>query len=58
MEDGNREVQDYLLNTGEVEVEEGHRVVQDFLGVVVVLDIKVELQVSLTPSQDFGKQKY
>ena len=54
MEDGKRELQDYLLNTGEVE--EGHRVVQDFLG--VVLDIKVELQVSLTPSQDFGKQKY
>ena len=49
-------MQDYLLNTEELEVEEGHRVVQDFLG--VVLDIKVELQVSLTPSQDFGKQKY
>ena len=56
MEDGNREVQDYLLNTGKVE--EGHMVVQDFLGVGIVLDIKVELQVSLTPSQDFGKQKY
>ena len=40
MEDGNREVQDFLLNTGVVE--EGHMVVQDFLGVGagVVLDIR------------------
>ena len=38
VEDGNREVQDFLLNTGVVE--EGHMVVQDFLGVGVVLDIR------------------